>query len=207
MLLNCPPPASLVAPVATVCPIKFDQIQKIALGRSFTARFADEADLLLEATWTAAKALTTDEKIVITPFVSGLVFPASEAIKQGGNDNTTLNGVSEVMGGQMITVTFQLKNVSAATAESIRKIGTETMLQPGVSNIEAFFFGTNNSIIYNSDSAGTVVKGFPIYNLVVPDVASEGLNTNNTYNISFEMAFGWSRYWKLAVATWNPRSL
>lgn len=207
MLFNCPAPSALAAITATTCPTKFDQIQKMALGRVFAGRFADATDLGTEATWTAAKALTTSEKIVITPYLSNLVIPGSEAIKQGGNDNTTLNGVSEVMGGQMVTVTFTLKNVSAATAEALRAIGTETMLQPGVSQIEAFFFGTDNSIIYNAESAGTAASGFPIYNLVVGDVGSEGLNSHNTYNISFEMAFGWSRYWKMITPAWNPRSL
>lgn len=210
MLFQCPPPANLAAIPATACPIKFDQIQKIAFGRKnpTTPRF-DATDKLItdQAIWSTLVAATDNTKIVISPYVSSLVIPATEAVKQGGNDNSTLNGVSEVMGGQMGSVTFTLKNVSAKTAEGLRKLASETMLQPGETNIVGYFLATENNIIFDEGAEGDKFDGFEIFNLFIPDVGSEGFNTNNTYNCSFELRFGWSRYWQMVKADFNPREL
>jgi hypothetical protein len=213
MLFKCPKQATLTEVTPTACPIKFDQIQKLAIGRLISeARFdsivgAEGKPITDQAIWTALLAATDDTKIVVTPYFSGFSIPATEAIKQGGNDNTTLNGVSEVMGGQMVTVPFVLKNVSSETAKGLRLLATESMLQPGETNIGGYFFATDNNIVFDGGADGTEFLPFEIYNMFVPDVASEGLNTNNTYNCSFEMRFGWSENWKAVKADFNPRSL
>lgn len=207
MLAQCPEPAYIGGIVPTTCPIKWDQIQKLVLGRSSSTRFPNAGAFVSQAHWQALLDAITDQRLVITPYVSGFDIPATEPVAQGGNDNTTINGVREIMGGQFVTVPFMIKNVSAATADELRKIGSETMIQPGVSNIEAFFLATDNNVIYDARESGDEYRGFKIYNLFVPDIASAGLNTNTTYNITFDMAFGWSQYWALQQLPFNPREL
>lgn len=209
MLFNCPAPAALAAIPATTCAVKWDQIQKMALGRkSATARFDAVTNLITaQATWTALLAEVDDQKIVITPYFSGFSIPSNEVIAQGGNDNTTINGVREVQGLGMVTVSLMFKNISAATAEALRAIGSETMIQPGETNIEAYFFNNHNQIIHDGGADGTGLLGFDIYNLVVPDLGAEGLNTNNSYAVTFDLAPAWSRYFKVVDADFNPRSL
>jgi hypothetical protein len=210
MLFNCPPPANLSAITPTNCPIKFGQIQKLAFGRlnPTEPRFdATTSQITAQAIWTALVAASDDSKLVISPYVSGFSIPPTEPVKQGGNDNTTINGLSELMGGQMVLVPFMLKNVSAETAKTLRAIATETMLQPGETNIGAYFLAEGNNVIYDAGGETDKFLPFPIYNLFIPDVASEGYNTNNTYNCSFEMPFGWSEYFKVVKADFNPRAL
>lgn len=206
MLLECPPPAVLANIPATNCPIKFDQIQKIAFGRKTTdARFDTEAEMLTQAAWTALLAATDESKIVVSPYFTGLTIPVGEAIKTGGNDNTTINGISELQGGPSVVVPFICKNISAETARGLRALCSETQLQPGDTNLEGYFFARNNNIIY--DARDTKIQGFEIFNLFVPDVASEGFNANNTYNCSFELKFGWSEYFKMVKANFNITKL
>jgi len=207
MLFKCPPGATLSGIAATDCPIKWDQIQKLAFGRKASTRFPNAGAFLSEAHWTSLLTALTDAKIVMTPYISGLDIPASEAITQGGNDNTTIDGVREMMGGQSIIVPFMLKNVSAATANELRLIAAETMIQPGVSNIQAYFLATDNNVIYDEGVTGNDFNGFTVLNLFVPDIASAGLNTNTMYNCSFELRFGWSQYWALQQLPFNPRDL
>ncbi|WP_293916553.1 MULTISPECIES: hypothetical protein [unclassified Sphingobacterium] len=206
MLFKCPLPAALTAIPATNCPVKFDQIQKIAFGRKTSVeRFADDAAIALQASWTALLTATDEKKIVVSPFFTGFTIPVGEPIKTGGNDNTTLNGVAELQGGSSVVVPFIIKNVSAETAKGLRALCAETQVQPGETNLEGYFFATNDNIIYDGRDGN--VQGFEIFNLFVPDVATEGFNANNTYNCSFELRFGWSEYFKMVKASFNPRTL
>jgi hypothetical protein len=207
MLFNCPERPYLGGIAPTLCPIKWDQIQKLVFGRKDDDRFPNAGSFLSQAHWQALLNATDDSRLVITPYVSGLDIPATEPVTQGGNDNTTVNGVREIMGGQFVTVPMVLKNVSSQTADELRQIASETMIQPGVSNIQAFFLATDNNVIYDETVNRDKYYGFTIYNLFVPDIASAGLNTNTMYNVSFDLAFGWSQYWALQQLPFNPREL
>ena len=207
MLFQCPEPTYIGGIVPTTCPIKWDQIQKLVFGRRDDTRFPNAGAFVSEAHWQSLLNALDDSRLVITPYISGFDIPATEPVTQGGNDNTTINGVREIMGGQFVTVPFMMKNVSAATAEELRRIGSETMIQPGVSNIEAWFLATDNNVIYDETATGDKFRGFKIFNLFVPDIASAGLNTNTTYNVTFDLAFGWSQYWALQQMPFNPRDL
>lgn len=207
MLANCPLPTHLNGIAATACPQKFGQIQKIAFGRTYADRFASGATFISEGSWDNLIAAINDSKLVISPYLAGLSFPVAAPITQGGNDNTTINGVTDLQGGQMIVVPFVLTNQSAQTMREFRDLAAETMLQPGFSQLEAYLFNDNDEVIYDETSAGTEYNGFRIYNLYIPDVSSNGLNSNNTYNCQFELPFGWSQYWNKQKMTWNPRDL
>lgn len=207
MLFDCPAGPYIGGIVPTNCPIKWDQTQKLMLGRVDPDRFPNAGAFLSQAHWQALMSAMNDSRLVITPYISGFEIPASEAISAGGNDNTTLNGVRELQGGQMVTVPFMLKNVSAETAEELRRIATETQVMPGVSNIEAYFLQSGTNVIYDKTKTGTGFRGFKIFNLFVPDIANAGLNANTTYNITFDLAFGWSQYWGLQELPFDPKEL
>lgn len=207
MLANCPLPAHLNGIAATSCPQKFGQIQKIAFGRTYTDRFADLSAFISEPVWENLLAATNDSKLVVSPYFAGMTFPVAAPITAGGNDNTTINGVTDLQGGQMIVVPFTLTNQSAQTMREFRELAAETMIQPGFSQLEAYLFNDNNEVIYDETSTGTEFNGFRIYNLYIPDVASNGLNSNNTYNCQFELPFGWSENWAKVKQSWNPRDL
>lgn len=207
MLFKCPPGTYLGGIAPTDCPIKWDQTQKIVFGRKSTGRFPNAGAFVSQSHWQSLLNALNDSRLVITPYVSNLVIPATEVLSQGGNDNTTIDGVPEVTGIGFAAVTFTLKNVSAETANELRLIGTETMIQPGVSNIVAYFLQTSDAVVWNKTASGDGYEGFEIFNLVVTDAGNEGLNTNTMYNVSFNMKGGWSQYWGYQVLPFNPRDL
>ena len=208
MLFKCPPGAYLGGIVPTTCPIKWDQTQKLVFGRKFADRFANAGAFISQMAWYSLLNITVnDSRLVITPYVSGLTIPATTVLTKGGNDNTTIDGVPEVNGIGFATVKFQLKNISAETADELRLLGTESMIQPGVSNIVAYFLQTSDAVVWNKTSTGDKYDGFEIFNLVVTDIGNEGLNTNTMYDVQFDMKGGWSQYWGYQVLPFNPRDM
>lgn len=190
-LFACPPAAALANVPSLTCPIRWEQVQKI-LFRRITGRAAlTTATALLSATITPLLSATDNTKLLISPFLSNIVFPPNEILKEGGNDNTTLNGVPQLRGLGFVNVTGTLKNASAAQAAALGAITAETAVQPGQTNIEAFFVNKDGKIIATNPSSTTVV-GFPIYNWILTDVSSEGFGKDNVYNLSFDLAPGWS---------------
>jgi len=207
MLFKCPPGTYLGGIAPTDCPIKWDQTQKLVLGRKSAGRFPNAGAFVSESHWQTLLNALNDSRLVITPYLSNLVIPPSEVLSTGGNDNTTINGVREVTGVGFVTVTAMLKNVSAETANELRLIGTESMIQPGVSNIVGYFLQTSNAVVWNKTESGVAYDGFEIFNLVVTDLGNEGLNSNTNYNVSFDLMGGWSQYWGYQVLPFNPREL
>ncbi len=207
MLFKCPPGPYLGGIAPTTCPMKWDQTQKLALGRKSAGRFPNAGAFISEAHWQALFNAINDSRLVITPYLSNLVIPPSEVLSTGGNDNTTIDGVREITGVGFVTVTAMLKNVSAETANELRLIGTESMIQPGVSNIVGYFLQTSNAVVWDKTVSLEAYEGFEIFNFVVTDLGNEGLNSNTTINVSFDMKGGWSQYWGYQVLPFNPRDL
>lgn len=207
LLFKCPIGPYLGGIAPTDCPIKWDQTQKVVFGRKDATRFPNAGAFVSEAHWQALLNATDDSRLVITPYVSGFVIPPTEVLSAGGNDNTTIDGVREVTGVGYATVSMMLKNISSETANELRAIGTETMIQPGVSTIEGFFLQTSDAVVYNKTASLAEFRGFEIFNLVVTDIGNEGLNSNTVYNVTFDVKGGWSQYWGYQVLPFNPRDL
>ena len=206
-LFNCPVGPYLGAIAPTDCPIKWDQTQKMVFGRKDATRFPNAGSFVSQAHWQSLFNVLSDARLVITPYVSSLVVPPTEVLTTGGNDNTTIDGVPEVTGVGFATVSMVLKNISAETANEIRLLGTETMIMPGVTNIEGYFLQTSDAVVYNKTATLAAYRGFDIYNLVITDIGNEGLNSNTMYNLTFNVKGGWSQYWGYQVLPFNPRDL
>jgi hypothetical protein len=200
-LCECPNPAELESPVDFTCPENFDQIQKILAYRKAAKAalgwFADEAALLVEANWDALLAQTGDDKLIITPYLNNVVIPMSEEQTEGGNDNTTINGIETYLGESFTKVTGELRGAPSEVSRAMQKVGCETTSDIGETNVESFYIARGNLLIYSVPNGGTVPEGFSIYNLRVGDVGSEGFNAKNKMPISWSKAPGWSSYFKV----------
>lgn len=199
-LFVCPAPSTLAAIPATTCPVRWDQIQKLFIRRITGAAALTTTTVLVTATITPLLSATDNTKLLVTPYVSNLVIPPSEILAEGGNDNTTLNGVRQFRGLGYVNATGQLRNLSAAAAAKWRALTPESALSPGETNLEWFGVNKDGKVIGQNPSS-TVVKGFPLYNLVVSDVSSEGFGKDNIYNLSFDLAPGWSEFHAMYVPT------
>lgn len=199
-LFACPAPTALANIPATTCPVRWDQVQKLFIRRIGSAAALTTSSILLSATITPLLSAADSTKLLITPYIGNLVFPPSEILAEGGNDNTTLNGIRQFRGLGFVTVTGLIRNISAAAAAKIRALTPESALQPGETNLE--FFGVNkDGKVIGQNPASTTVKGFPLYNLALSDVSSEGFAKDNVYNLSFDLAPGWSEYHAMYTPT------
>lgn len=205
---TCPLPAEISDITANDCPISWDQIQKVVLFRKAAESdilwFATAADLALEAKWDALIADSGDGKIVIGPFFNNLVFPQSEALESGGNDNTTINGIPLFNGLGSVNITGDIKGASSELIRDLDTYTCESLAEQGVTNLRCMFIARGGRVIYTTSKTDSVVpRGFEMYNLIVSDVGSEGLNAKNMNNISWYHPGYWSRYWAIVTPAFD----
>jgi len=194
LLCDCPNPTELTSPVDFTCPINFDQIQKILPFRKAAVDalgwFADVAALSVEANWDALLAASGDDKLIITPYFNNVIIPQSEEQTEGGNDNTTIDGIETSLGESFTKVTGELRGAPSDVSRALQLMGCETNSDIGETNVNSFYLAKNNLLIY--DAATAVPNGFPIYNFRVSDVGTEGFNQKNKMNLSWSTKPGWS---------------
>ena len=208
MNLVCPLPAALVEIPQPDCPFKFDQIVRMAFQRrqpEATPPFPTLADAQTLAKWTAFKSAVDAKKLVVSPIFAGLVFPQSEALTTGGNDNSTFNGIRNYNGEGAVTVTGVFTNIPPATKRALDNLTMFSLAgATGISNLTAYFVN-RDLVVYgeNPFAAGvpsTVYRGIPIYNFRVSSPGSEGFNAPNLNAYSFDLPASWADY----IAAWKP---
>lgn len=204
-LFTCPNPTALAAAPNPSCPVRFDQIQKMLIRRIDGSATLTTATILLAATITPLLSAADNTKLLVTPWLSDFKIPNSEPLKEGGNDNTTINGIPKLNGFGFVNVPFMLKNVEASTAQALRALASESANSvAGTTNIEGFFVAKDGRIVVDNPSS-TVAIGFKLYNFAVSDVGTEGLNKDNTFNCSFDLEPLWSKTFKVLTPTdWKP---
>lgn len=206
-LFVCPVPTFLPAAPNPTCPTtnRIAQVQKMGIRRITGRATVTTATILLSATVSPLLAATDDTKLLITPWLEDFKFPHLEALKEGGNDNTTFNGVPRLLGLPFVPVTgITMSDVAASTAQAMRALASESAGPGGTTNLEAFFF-TRDLTVVGDNPSSTVCIGFPIYNVVVTDLSSDGFNQRTKYGLSFDLAPLWSKTFKILTPTdWNP---
>ena len=181
----CPLPAALGSPPVVECPENLGQIQKLLFVRkSDTATFADETTIVLIINWTPLLTAVDDTKVVATHFFENHIIPQAEPITEGGGDNTTLNGVEQVLGVGPITVTGNFRNVPNAHIKALKALICEDL---------SVFMVNNNGKIIGKQPGGTGTGVFPIdiYTWFIADAGSEGLNTADKANFRYSLVEGW----------------
>jgi hypothetical protein len=204
-LLICPPPTALASVPTQACPERYDQIVRFAIQRKQTTASFTTTTLLAEATWTPLLSAVNSTKVIMTPLIPNVVIPAGEVLKEGGNDNTTINGIPKLAGLPFVPVTAQLQDANSAVRKALRALASESAIFPGFTNLWIYPINRFGQIIGKKD--GTDVLGIPVYNFVVGDVGTEGLNKNNIANVSFDLAPGWSDDVEVFTPSFDPLSL
>jgi hypothetical protein len=204
-LFVCPPPASLEEIPAQECPVRFDQIVKFFFQRKQTAPSFTTTTLLAQATWTPLLAASDDTKVIKSPLVPNVVIPPGEVLKEGGNDNTTINGIPRLNGMGFVAVTAQLQDAEAAVAEAIRALASESAILAGYTNLWMYMVNRFGQIITAVD--GSNCPGIEVYNVCAGDTGTEGLNKSNINNLTFDLAPGWSRNVQMFTPSFNILAL
>jgi hypothetical protein len=188
---ECPLPSALVSVPETSCPVSFGQISKVILQQIQDTASVTATTALLKATWTPFLAATDSTKCVLSPLINSFVIPASELISEGGNDNTTINGIRNVKTLGSVTITGQILNITSATKKAMQSLFPFSKSPcPGSTLLWAYFLTSDNKLIGKLN--GTNLEGFPVYNVALSDPGSEGFGKDNIHNFSMDMEGGWS---------------
>ena len=130
---DCPLPAAITTLSAVTCNENLGQIVKLAIQRKqATAPFPDQTSgvggAALLASWTVFKGAVDDTKITTTPEFSELTIPQVEGITYGGDDNSTIDGATLIVGGSTIRVTGQFLGLPAANLVELKAYSCENNL-------------------------------------------------------------------------------
>lgn len=188
----CPAPAAIGAIPAFTCGEEFGQIQKIVFQRrQAAATFATVVAAGTLANWTTLKAAVGATKVVATPFFENFVIPGVEAITEGGDDNSTLDGTALVVGRTTPIATGNFRSLPGATFTALELYICEP-------DMTVFFINEYGQIIADSHD-GTDVWGIPISEWFIGDKEVQGKNTSNKNMFRFGVRAGWTK--KLKVIT------
>ena len=201
---SCPAATSLTAIPAVTCAENFGQIQKVAFQRLTTSGskngFTASGKITALASWTAAMALTTSGKIVISPYIQA---PTSEAgaARTFGGGNETLGGVEEVIGAEPTTFSAVLRGVPQSTI----KIMKELMCEAKAGNLGVYLFDENGKIEAIYGGTADTYYPIPIRALFISDKTHGGLEAPDSNNISWSFAPNYSDDLQIVTpADFNP---
>jgi hypothetical protein len=189
----CPKPTALTTVTKVTCPENLGQIQRVIFQRAgweFDANADPVTTITLLASWTPLITAAGDTKIIITPNLVNFVIPQGEAQTQGGGDNSTTDGVEEVVGTGPITVTADLVGVPTRIISQLRK------LMESETDLVAYFINQYGQIICREldpiANPGDVYGGIPVYFPFIPHKGNAGLNTKDVSTMRFGLDEGWA---------------
>ncbi len=198
LLCACPKAASLTAISSPTCSFKMEQVVRLSLVRySETVYFDSDAGtpnpITALASWTAAKAETDDNKHIISPLFSNLVIPSSEALEEGGNDNTTVNGIPVYLGEGVVQVTGFFRNLEPTLKDELNELVCESDASAtGTPQLGAYFVNRAGNIFHKTESA---LPNDPlpvgIYNFRLGTRGTEGFAKDDIIPFSFYLDADW----------------
>ena len=194
----CPSPSAIGNIPAQPCPENILQIQKFALQRAGD-KFDGTAgnDVTLLADWQTRTSAVGDTHIVVTPFVFEAVITPGEAITNGGGDNSTLNGESELVGVNSSSFAGMFKSMNKEVIQALFNLRCEN-------NLVVYLFNEDGKIILWEKTTG-VFEGIPISSFFVGDQGNEGFATKDASVVSFNIKKDWSKYKAISVpADFDP---
>jgi hypothetical protein len=205
----CPLPDEVTTILRVTCKENLGQVQRIGLQRagfSFDANAAPTPNPITAlASWEPLIIANDDTKLVITPYLENFVIPQPEALTRGGNDNTTINGVEEVMGYGGITVTANLSGVPTTILYQM----VDLMCEPALVVYLFTQFGKIAALELDPvTNPGDEFTGLTIEanTFGVPDPGNNGFATFDEATMRFAFASGWSKFRKIITPAFNLKT-
>jgi hypothetical protein len=185
----CPQAAATTEIGDLTCGENIGQVQKIVFQRrqatpsfpTFSGSAVGSADLL--ASWTTLLAAANGTHVTVTPFCENFIIPPITPITEGGNDNTTLNGVAIVVGAEFAEATGTFRSLTGELLRQIKDYNCEL-------DLTVFLVNEFRQIVGTSPN-GTTFTGIPIQSFFIGDGDNNGKNTQDKTNFRFAVSYGW----------------
>lgn len=185
LVCQCPAAASLTTIPNVACVENFGQIQKVAFQRLVKAdgtknSFTSTASILLKASWTALLAAADGSKVVVSPYINAPADGGGDArMSSGGNDD--LGGVPEVLGGEPVQFTGQIRAVSQTVIKAMKALQCEA----NAGNLGVFLFDENGNIEAIKGETDGIYYPIPIRALFI------GSKIHGNYDAKDSNAISW----------------
>lgn len=204
LLCACPAPSEIPSIPVADCFEFMGQIQLFGVQRtlngnvenSFTIATDDPA---LLATWTAAKALTTDEKVQFSPQIAEPVFEAGEMISYG-TGNAVPGGIPINLGRNPSPFVGAFLNIAQSVITEIKKYECEP-------NLSVYLIDENKRIwgLVDDQTTPTIFKGIPIESFFVSDKVVGGREVADKNMINWSFKANWSdKLYAITPTDFNP---
>lgn len=200
----CPRPPSLGDVIRATCKENLGQIQRFLFQRIADGNVFAVGDLGLIsalASWTPLFIADDDTKVVSSPYVEGFVIPRTEAITEGGGDNSTIDGIEMVVGANAATALGQIAETPGQILKALRALMCEVDL--GVYMINQY--GQIIGVTDTPATPTTSVSPIPIRSFFVSDADNNGLNTRDKADIRFGLPFGWRDNLAIVTPAFNAK--
>lgn len=199
---DCLMPEFLIPVPGSDCAIFFEQVTRLAFQR----RQIITAPTFIPATrpigaiasWTPLLNASGPTRVTLSPIFSNFVIPPSEALTEGGNDNSTVGGIRIYKGESSVTVDFVMYGLTNAQYNALLSYSKESLAAQGVPKLSVFMLTFNDAAIHNLDG-----RGIDIYNFRISSVGIDGTG-KNAYNCSFDLMPRWDKNVVQTKLQFNP---
>ena len=205
LICQCPQTAAIADVPNASCPVNFGQIQKIAFQRLTKAdgtknSFTQTAAITTLASWTALLAAEDGSKVVVSPYVYSPADSGGDARMTGGG-NDDLGGIPEVLGGNPIEFTAQMRSIPQAIAKALKSLSCES----NVGNLGVFLFDENGQIeAIQDETTPTTYYPIPIRAFYVGDKVHGNYDAKDSNAISWQYAENYSDNLAIVKPEFNP---
>lgn len=195
---TCPEATAITEIPEMTCGENFGQIQKIIFQRrQGTAPFATVAAAQVKAAWDTFFDATDATKATRTPYIENFTIPGTVAKKEGGGDNSTLNGRAIPVDPDAIVAPGRIRSLPATIFAILKLYACEQSLTAYLVNNAAKIIGYSEN--------GTTFGGIPIFNFFIGDKEALGFGTDDKNNFEFTLDPFWSAKLKYCTPSdFNP---
>lgn len=198
---TCPKPTALTDIPAFDCGVNLNQIQRLAFqrgGNLFDSGGTPATDILELADWQTLLAANDDTKIIVTPLIgANPIIEAGEAITNGGGDNSTLNGVEQVVGVNPSLFTCEFQELTPEIEKALKTVICEK-------DLTVYMFLQSGKIAAVEVTASSQYRGFGIQSPFLSDRNNAGYGTLDTHSFRFSLKAGWSEDLVVLTPNFNP---
>jgi hypothetical protein len=206
MACNCPVATALTTITATGCPEEIGQIQRAwfvrkgevvwdtATAGAANVPVAIVGDLVtVIAGWNTLKIAADSTKVVFAPLFGGdITIAPAEAITQGGNDNSTLNGQTYFVAFPDSTFSARYDQLTATQTGEMKELVCE--------DLEVYFINEDGDIIGDASTTGTF-KGFDCSNVALGSRNVQGFATRDSNIMTFQLDADWDTIFEKQTPT------
>lgn len=194
---NCPLASELTSIPSNTCPENIGQIQRFFIARKGNIVWdnatpannlpATIVSQLIEdvAGWNVLFSATDDTKVVKTPLVGGdTSITAGTALTQGGGDNATLNGQTQVNGYNPADGTARFDSLSTAQVAAMKDLRCE--------DVEIYPVNQDGKVLTRKN--GDLITGFPVTNFSLGSKNNSGFGQRDNNVLTFQLDDNWDEY-------------